>query len=230
MHNSELFEMTEKYNLHKTVRHYNTKNNGKLQNLSRDTKVCFRTTKLSKRFLSWHNTALQHQAPKTQLMKRTHGHSQNENNSTDTQRKKLFYRLPVAFCLYLHGRDLRILLYMVGRPTRSLSVGHHEIFLCNKIFSSPNPHPLSHYKSPVWALFRSFGGRLGGRSLRSRALLLAHSLNAQPLARCVKNAPTFKNAFLLETKSFFLGQLSNARHARFILSKKGFYFYTKSPG
>lgn len=69
--------MTEKYNLHKTVQHYNTKNNGKIQNLLQDIKAGFRTAKLSKRSLSSGDTALQHQAPKTQLMKQTHGHSQN---------------------------------------------------------------------------------------------------------------------------------------------------------
>lgn len=69
--------MTEKYNLHKTVQRHNTKNNGKLQNRSQDIKAYFRTAKLSKRFLSGHNTALQHQAPKTQLVKQTPGHSQN---------------------------------------------------------------------------------------------------------------------------------------------------------
>ena len=69
--------MTEKYNFHKTVQHYNTKNNGKVQNRSQDIKICFRTAKLSKRFLSGSNTALQHQAAKTQLVKQTPGHSQN---------------------------------------------------------------------------------------------------------------------------------------------------------
>lgn len=69
--------MTEKYNFHKTVQHYNTKNNGKVQNRSQDIKICFRTAKLSKRFLSGSNTALQRQAAKTQLMKLPHKFSQN---------------------------------------------------------------------------------------------------------------------------------------------------------
>ena len=69
--------MTEKYNLHKTVQHYNTKNNGKVQNLLHDVKVCFRTAKLSQRSLCGGNTALQHQAPKTQPIKLAHRHTQN---------------------------------------------------------------------------------------------------------------------------------------------------------
>lgn len=69
--------MAEKYNLYKTAQHNNAINNGKIQNLSHDIKVSFRATKLSNCSLSCGYTALQHQAPKTQLVKQTYGHPQN---------------------------------------------------------------------------------------------------------------------------------------------------------